>query len=105
MPDSRLRHLAVRCRRALAVGAQRDDFAYGILLEGVVMEYAGTVQNGVIVVDSTEPLPEGARVRIVLEEGEKPTLVGLLKYAGILPDMPADFAEQHDHYIHGTPKR
>jgi hypothetical protein len=45
-------------------------------------------------------------VRVILEEAEtKPTLAGLLKYAGVLPDMPADFAEQHDHYIHGTPKR
>ena len=70
------------------------------------MVYEGTVQNGVIVVDNAQPLPEGARVRVILEEIEtKPTLVGLLKYAGALPDMPADFAEQHDHYIHGTPKR
>jgi len=70
------------------------------------MEFEGTVRNGVIVVDSAEPLPEGARVRVVVEEAEKkPTLAGLLKYAGALPDMPADFAEQHDHYIHGTPKR
>ena len=70
------------------------------------MEFEGIVRNGVIVVDSAEPLPEGARVRVVVEEAEKkPTLAGLLKYAGALPDMPADFAEQHDHYIHGTPKR
>jgi hypothetical protein len=70
------------------------------------MELEGTVRNGVIVVDSAEPLPEGARVRVVLEQtADKPTLAGLLKYAGALPDMPADFAEQHDHYIHGTPKR
>lgn len=27
-----------------------------------------------------------------------------LKYARDL-DMPADFAEQHDHYLYGTPKR
>ena len=43
----------------------------------------------------------------VVVEGEtmKPTLAGLLKYAGVLTDMPSDFAQQHDHYIHGTPKR
>jgi hypothetical protein len=29
----------------------------------------------------------------------------LLKHAGCLTDLPADMAEQHDHYIHGTPKR
>jgi hypothetical protein len=70
------------------------------------MELDGTVRNGVIVVDSAQPLPEGARVRVVIEEAEpRPTLVGLLKYASALSDMPTDFAEQHDHYIHGTPKR
>lgn len=46
-----------------------------------------------------------APARVVLEEAEKKlTLAGLLKYAA-LPDIPADFAEQHDHYIHRTPKR
>ena len=70
------------------------------------MKLEGTVQNGIIVVDSVEPLPEGTRVRVVVDRPEaKPTLTGLLKYAGVLTDMPADFAEQHDHYIHGTPKR
>ncbi len=70
------------------------------------MEFQGTVQNGIIVVNSGEPLPEGARVRVIVEEAPpKLTLTNLLKYAGVLSDMPADFAEQHDHYIYGTPKR
>lgn len=56
------------------------------------------MRNGVIVVDGGAPLPEGARVRVVVgEPGPKPTLAGLLKYAGVLPDMPADLAAQHDH--------
>jgi hypothetical protein len=56
-------------------------------------------------------VPDGTRVEITrqeqaTEEGAgKPTLAFLLKYAGCMPDLPADFAEQHDHYIHGTPKR
>ena len=25
----------------------------------------------------------------------------MLKHAGTVPDLPADMAEQHDHYIHG----
>lgn len=33
------------------------------------------------------------------------TLRGLLKLAGTLSDLPPDFAAEHDHYIHGTPKR
>ena len=29
----------------------------------------------------------------------------LLKHAGTPTGLPSDLAEQHDHYIHGTPKR
>jgi hypothetical protein len=28
-----------------------------------------------------------------------------MKYAGTAPGLPADMAEQHDHYIHGQPKK
>jgi hypothetical protein len=69
------------------------------------MTIQGTVVNGVVVPDNGQPLPEGARVEIVLADETKPTLVGLLKFAGALSDLPADFAAEHDHYIHGTPKR
>ncbi len=70
------------------------------------MELHGTVQNGVVVFDNNSRLPDGTRVRLVVDaEDKQPTLAGLLKYAGVLPDMPSDFAQQHDHYIHGTPKR
>ena len=29
----------------------------------------------------------------------------LLEIAAKVHGLPSDFAEQHDHYIHGTPKR
>jgi hypothetical protein len=81
-------------------------FVTAFLQRRAMMEFEGTVRNGVIVMDNAEALPEGARVRVHLEEKEpKPTLSALLKHSGVLTDMPADFAEQHDHYIHGTPKR
>ena len=71
------------------------------------MELEGTVQNGVVVVDHPQALPEGAKVKIVMETtSQTPTLAErLLKHAGTVPDLPPDLAEQHDHYIHGTPKR
>lgn len=70
------------------------------------MTLTGTVSKGVIVLDQPGALPEGTRVHVIAAtEEKKPTLAALLKYAGILQDMPNDFAEQHDHYIHGTPKR
>ena len=70
----------------------------------------GTIRNGTIVLDQPPEIPEGARVEVdvkaTAETAEKkPTLLGLLKLAGTLSDLPADFATEHDHYIHGTPKR
>ena len=72
------------------------------------MVLQGTLTNGVVVLDQPAQLPEGTRVAVVVEEhaaDDKPTLLGLLKLAGTAKDLPADFAAQHDHYIHGTPKR
>lgn len=70
------------------------------------MTLDGTVKNGVVIFDSPAPLPDGTRVRVMVEsEGKKPTLAGLLKYAAILDDLPSDMARNHDHYIHGAPTR
>jgi hypothetical protein len=73
--------------------------------------YTGQVQNGVIVLDDgTPPLPEGTKVQIEPVEVDMEAAVQdlsrrLLSLAGICKGLPSDFAEQHDHYIHGTPKR
>ncbi len=72
------------------------------------MTLDGTVLNGTIVLDQPQMLPEGVRVAVTVidnPEKNKPTLQGLLKLVGTLDDLPADFAAEHDHYIHGTPKR
>lgn len=71
----------------------------------------GTIRNGTIVLDQPPSLPDGERVEVDIKPlaqdktTEQPTLIGLLKFAGVLSDLPADFAAEHDHYIHGTPKR
>ena len=67
----------------------------------------GTIKNGTIVLDQPSSLPDGERVEVDLKPiaQEQPTFIDLLEFAGCMPDMPADFAAQHDHYIHGTPKR
>ena len=70
----------------------------------------GRVINGEIVLDPPHTLPDGTQVTVELMventvEEPKPTLLSLMKLAGTITDMPPDFAEQHDHYIHGTPKR
>jgi hypothetical protein len=64
------------------------------------MTYAGTVKNGVIVLDAGSALPEGARVKV---QSDLPSSVGdrLMAHAGIIDDLPSDMAEKHDEYIHG----
>ncbi len=72
------------------------------------MELTGVVKNGVIILDNGDQLPEGTRVRIgLLESASPPDSLGafLLKSAGTIQGLPADMAEQHDHYLHGRPKR
>ena len=72
------------------------------------MTLSGTVTHGAIVLDDPHNLPEGVRVEVVIvpAENQPHTLQEvLLKHAGCLIDLPADMAEQHDHYIHGTSKR
>jgi hypothetical protein len=77
------------------------------------MTYQGTVVNGAIVLDGGLALPEGAKVVIAVAEESpsgcseaSPTLRDtLMKFAGCMTDLPNDFADQHDHYVHGTPKR
>jgi hypothetical protein len=84
--------------------------------------YHGKVVNGVIVLENGAALPEGVAVKIeLLEERLAPALphngqamaeqkaaspLGemLLKYAGVIDDLPADIARNHDHYLYGTPK-
>jgi hypothetical protein len=83
---------------------QTFDYTEGKRKGEKTMLITGTVSNGVIVLDQPGALPEGTRV-VVETEKKQPTLGRLLKYAGILEDMPSDFAQQHDHYIHRTPKR
>jgi hypothetical protein len=66
------------------------------------MKYYGKVVNGTVVLPPDVQLPEGATVSVQPLE----TLADHLKdFIGIVDDMPADWAEQHDHYIHGTPKK
>lgn len=72
------------------------------------MSFEGRVENGVIVLDLPNPLVDGTRVEVIVREGssgEATLRDRLLKLAGSVDDLPADMAEQHDHYIHGVPKK
>ncbi len=71
------------------------------------MTYQGTVKNGMVVFEAGAPPPEGTRVRVEVEQQSQEESLSelLLRFAGCATDLPADFAAEHDHYIHGTPKR
>ena len=73
------------------------------------MVVAGTVTNGVVVLDPGTTLPEGARVDVAVREtapqAASPLGALLLKHAGKAVGLPEDAARQHDHYLYGTPKR
>jgi hypothetical protein len=66
----------------------------------------------VLVPEEPVDLPQGRLLRVQVEENDplesEHTLLSLLEIAEVYPDdsgTPADLAEQHDHYLHGTPKR
>ncbi|HYG76677.1 MAG TPA: hypothetical protein VEK08_16860 [Planctomycetota bacterium] len=76
------------------------------------MELRGKVKDGVVHLDSPSNLPDGTEVRVeVVKRGKskrkkRSSLSAvLLKHAGKVKGMPSDLARNHDHYIHGTPKR
>jgi hypothetical protein len=61
------------------------------------MTYRGRVEQGVIVLDQRNVLPEGAIVDVTPLPQES---VGdaLDKLAGTAQDLPSDLAKRHDHY-------
>jgi hypothetical protein len=69
------------------------------------MTYTGRVVNGVVVFDGEVKPPDGTVVRV--EEISSESNIGeeLDRLAGKAVGLPADIAENHDHYIHGTLKR
>ena len=87
----------------------------GFATEERLVTYKGYVKNGVIVLDEPADLKDEDRVSVrPLRTGRKSsgkaarplTLYERLKdVVGIVKGMPSDFARNHDHYIHGTPKR
>ncbi len=72
------------------------------------MTYIGTVSKGKVILPPEAKLPEGAKVQVTpVRTFAKTGRAGkwLLQFAGVVRDLPPDFAERHDHYIHGARKR
>lgn len=72
------------------------------------MTYRGRIKNGVVVLDEPGQLPDGAEVEVrpISTNGDAPTLYDRLKdVVGAADGLPTDMAQNHDHYIHGAPRR
>jgi hypothetical protein len=72
------------------------------------MTYRGHIRNGQITLDELVSLPEGALVNVeIVNNGEQlPTIWDkLLELAGTVDGLPPGMAENHDHYLYGTPKK
>jgi len=71
------------------------------------MTYRGHMKNGVVVADGPIPLPDGTPVEIQPVDSSTPRNVWqkLSEFAGRAEGLPADAAENLDHYLYGTKKR
>ena len=70
------------------------------------MSLEGIVQNGSIILPEGSQLPEGTLVRIEPVSDEAKTLAArFAAIVGIVDELPSDMAKNHDHYLHGAPKK
>lgn len=74
------------------------------------MTVRGHIKEGAVVLDKPVELPDGMNVEVdvrpmadSIESG--PTWAEVFgDLIGSVEGLPSDMAENHDHYIHGTPK-
>jgi len=78
------------------------------------MTYKGHIENGVVVLDVPADLPDGTAVsvqpagkaRTGKARSQPPTLYERLKpVIGKAKGLPPDAALNHDHYLHGLPRK
>ena len=95
--DPAARSFFLTTQRALAAEVSGDTLPR--------MSITAIVENDTIKLPSGVHLPDGTKVRIEQEipAGENP-LGWMKEFVGCI-EGPADFAAEHNHYAHGTPKR
>jgi len=71
------------------------------------MTYTGHVKNGMVVLDDHVVLPEGLPVRVEAEGAGMPRSLAerLRGVIGVSKGLPSDMARNHDHYLHGGPRK
>jgi len=72
------------------------------------MTYKAKVTNGTVLLPPDADLPDGTEVEVTPVQ-EMPTAKSFYeryaRFAGMAKDLPSDLAENHDHYLHGHPKK
>ena len=87
-----------------AVGSFAADAQARFESRGTAMSFWGKVSKGTVVLPPEANLPDGTEVRV--EPVPPKTLAERLRdVIGTVRGGPPDWAENHDHYIHGTPKK
>jgi len=73
----------------------------------MAMSITTTVEAGKTVLPPGLDWPNGSVVRVELvKEEQLPTLLEDMKdFIGVADDLPTDMAENHNHYLHGHPKK
>jgi hypothetical protein len=74
------------------------------------MGYRGTIRHGVVELEEGNRLPDGTVVNVVpvspADDENVPSLFEQLQpLIGSVEALPPDMAANHDHYLHGQPKR
>ena len=74
------------------------------------MTYRGQVKNGMVILEGAPMLADGTVVRVEAEsqtsrDGGPSIFDRLEELAGTVKGLPSDLARNHDHYLHGHPRR
>lgn len=78
------------------------------------MVLRGHVEGQTVVLEEPSGLPDGTPVQVEVLANSEPkpvtdasqTLYEQLRgIIGLVSDLPSDLAENHDFYLHGTPKK
>jgi hypothetical protein len=77
--------------------------------EKIIMTYhsvTATFEEGAVVLPPDVDWPNGTKLQIQPIQEQPRTWADIMKdYTGIADDMPSDLAMNHDHYLHGAPKK
>ncbi len=75
------------------------------------MGILGKVKGGVVILDDSNTLTDGTVVHVEPVGEEEASQAGetvwamMRRLAGTVKGLPPDLARNHDHYLHGLPKK